>query len=287
MISDTDRADYERDGVICVRNVIAPDLAAEMLAACAELMAGGPKVYDTSKTTRIGESRLAVPNEPGRFFSGVFMSHEYPKFEDFALRSALPKAAGELMQSRTVRFFYDQLFVKDPGTVSPTPWHHDMPFWPLSGEHLISGWVALTRATYESSGLEYVAGSHRWSKWYRPAPDLVDGEVYEDCPDFSLPENREGQRFLSWDMEPGDVLFHHPLAVHGAGGNRTQDQQRVGLSIRYIGDNAKWSPRPKAMKLPRDPNVEPGAYPADDRAFPLVWTSQEPSAERERQQAAL
>ena len=27
--------------------------------------------------------------------------------------------------------FYDQLRIKEPGTVKRTPWHHDMPYWPL------------------------------------------------------------------------------------------------------------------------------------------------------------
>lgn len=93
----------------------------------------------------------------------------------------------------------------------------------------------------------------------------------EEAPDFSLPENRTDQRILSWDMQPGDVLFHHPLVVHGAGGNGSQAQSRVGLSIRYIGADAQWAPREKAMPLPRDPAVPVGAYPGDDAAFPVAW----------------
>ena len=190
---------------------------------------------------------------------------------DFALHSALPKAAAALMRSDVARFFYDQLFIKDPGTVSPTTWHNDMPFWPLTGSDLISCWVALTPADVESSGLEYVAGSHRWNTHFRATfPPFAD-EAMAEAPDFTLEENRVGQRILSWDMAPGDVLFHHPLVVHGAGGNRSQVQRRVGLSVRYIGADAQWAPRPKAMPLPRDPAVAVGAYPADDAAFPVAW----------------
>ena len=36
-----------------------------------------------------------------------------------------------MMASGSVDFFYDQLFVKEPGTAHPTPWHQDQPYWPV------------------------------------------------------------------------------------------------------------------------------------------------------------
>lgn len=262
---------YERDGVVCVRSVVDPATVQQLLNASNALMDQGPREFDPSKSlVHLGDME-SVADEPGRFFGGVFMSQEEPVFRDFALHSALPETAAALMQSDVARFFYDQLFMKDPGTISPTTWHNDMPFWPLTGSDLISCWVALTPVTIEESGLEYVAGSHRWNKWYQATMDLLRDETMEEAPDFGKPENREGQRIVGWDMQPGDVLFHHPLVVHGASGNRSQTKRRVGLSVRYIGNDAQWAPRMKAMPLPRPPAVEPGSYPADDAAFPIAW----------------
>ena len=274
-VTQADIEAYRRDGVVCIRSVIDPDLAATMRDASVALMSREQHAYaDTlGQKTRMGDT-ATVDEEPGRFFGGVFMSEESQPFRDFVMNSALPEAAAMLMGSKVARFFYDQLFIKEPGTVSPTLWHHDMPFWPLTGSDLISCWVALTPATKESSGLEYVAGSQHWNKFYQATADQVRDETMEPAPDFSDPANRPGHRFLSWDMEPGDVLFHHPLAVHGAGGNRSQAQRRIGLSIRYIGDDAQWAPRAKAMRLPRDPKVSPGDYPDDNEAFPIAWQAQ-------------
>ena len=271
MIGEADIEAYERDGVVCIRGVIGPEEAATMREASRALMTT-PSPPREARSMLIGDSGATVQNEPGRFFSGLFMSDAVPIFRDFALSSALPQAAAALMRSQVARFFFDQIFIKEPGTISPTRWHHDMPFWPLTGNHLISAWVALTPVTKASSGMEYVAGSHLWDKFYRPTTTSPDMTL-EPAPDFSEPANRAGHRILDWDMQPGDVLFHHPLAVHGAGANGSLTQDRVGLSIRYIGDDARWAPREKSIPLPRMPKVAAGDYPADDEAFPIAWSA--------------
>ena len=81
-----------------------------------------------------------------------------------ALVAGSPAAeiAARLMGVPDVRYFYDQLFIKEPGTQAPTDWHHGLPFWPFKGNHIASVWIALTPVNQENSGLVYVAGSHNW-----------------------------------------------------------------------------------------------------------------------------
>ena len=42
------------------------------------------------------------------------------------------------MRLDEVRFFHDQLFIKKPGTLAPTQWHNDQPFWPFNGNQFAS-----------------------------------------------------------------------------------------------------------------------------------------------------
>ena len=35
--------------------------------------------------------------------------------------------------AKSLNFFYDQLFAKEPGTPQPTRWHSDQPYWPVRG----------------------------------------------------------------------------------------------------------------------------------------------------------
>jgi ectoine hydroxylase-related dioxygenase (phytanoyl-CoA dioxygenase family) len=72
-------------------------------------------------------------------------------------------------------------------------------------------------------------------------------------------------------MEPGDVVVHHPLTVHGASGNRSQSQRRAAISVRYLGEDAVWDPRPATMPLPGQPSYPPGTPLTDEQRFPIVW----------------
>jgi len=56
----------------------------------------------------------------------------------------------QLLQALVVRFFYDQLFVKEPGSPVPTPWHHDLTFWPIRGQQIASIWMPLDPVTRAS-----------------------------------------------------------------------------------------------------------------------------------------
>lgn len=264
-VSEADIEAYERDGAVCLRGLFDQDWVERMRDA-------------TVAYREAGSGRLRVvqkDREEGQFYSNVFMCGSDPDFLAFRDESPAAKIAAALMRVDKVRFWYDQLFVKDPGTSAVTQWHHDLPFWPFLGEHLISIWAALTPASKATSGVEYIAGSHRWGKFYRPVtpdedPAFANPDL-EPCPNFSEREDDPDLKFLSWDLEPGDCLCHHPLTVHGAGGNKSADQLRIGLSIRFLGDDVQWDPRPYTVKLPMEPDVPKGAYPADDRLFPVIW----------------
>ncbi len=265
-ISEQNIQDFHRDGVVCLRGMFGP-------AWCDMLREAALQAMD-SNAGRIREPALGQGQ--GRFYTNVYLSDLDERFR--LLRDVSPAAeiAAKLMGTDRVRFYYDQLFIKAPGTPAPTPWHNDLPFWPFRGSDLISIWIALTPVSKQTSGVQYVAGSHRWNKMFRAItpdydPRFMDPQL-EACPDYGTIESSE--TVLSWDMQPGDVLCHHPLTAHGASGNMSATQQRIGLSIRYLGKNVQWDPRAHTMKLRRDPAVRPGEYPADDVAFPVVWDRQ-------------
>jgi ectoine hydroxylase-related dioxygenase (phytanoyl-CoA dioxygenase family) len=265
-VTDAEVAAYERDGVVCLRQVFDARWCELLRDAAMEAMQGGQG--------RVREPRLGEGE--GRFYSSVYQSDLDPRFARLRDASPAPEVAARLMGADRVRFFYDQLFIKAPGTAAPTPWHNDLPFWPFRGQHLISLWIALAPVSRQTSGVQYVAGSHRWNKMFRAITPDYDprfmNEAMEVCPDYGDGSHPQAQ-ILCWDMQPGDVLCHHPLTVHGAAGNASQTQWRIGLSIRYLGADVQWDPRPHTMSLRRNPDVAPGEFPADDVALPVVWES--------------
>ena len=258
-ITEAQIQQYEEDGAICVRGQFDAEWCSHMLNVC---------------------EANNEPDDPGHFYIMSYMSRQNSDFEDYILNSPAAEIAARLMRLDEVRFFYDQLFIKEPGTLAPTQWHNDLPFWPFNGNQIASVWMALTPVTMETSGLVYVAGSHKWNKLFRAVtpdedPAFTD-ESLELCPEFHLEFDNPEYRFLSWDMEPGDVIVHHPLTVHGTGKNASATQRRVALSCRFYGGDAVWWERVTGFTVPgaEEANaVDVGVMPTDDTIFPVCWSA--------------
>lgn len=225
-----------RDGAVVIRDVIPADWVARMREAIAAELAG-------ASPTAAEYGRKA-----GRFYGDFFMWLRSPAFRDFAFDSPLPALAARLMGSPTANLFYDQLFVKEPGSVERTPWHQDLPYWPVSGRQVVSIWVPFDPAGPDNGVVSYIKGSHLWGRTFRPkAFDAANDSAFASSPYEVLPDiDAEAPRhsFLSWSLEPGDVLAHLGLTVHGAAGNRSSDQRRRALAVRYTGEGAVYDPRP-------------------------------------------
>ena len=269
-INDEDIKRYNEDGAVCIRGQFDQDWCEHMLEVS--------EAYMEDPTSRIRE--VNKDDDPGRFFISSFMSRTNDDFRDYIMNSPAAEIAARLMGLDQVRFFYDQLFIKEPATIAPTQWHNDLPFWPFDGAQIASVWMALTPVSTDTSGLVYVGGSHRWNKLFRAItpdedPAFMD-ENLDMCPEFHLEFDNPDYRFLSWDMEPGDVIVHHPLAVHGSGKNNSASLRRVAVSTRYYGGDAVWFNRKTGFAIPgalESGEMEPGVMPVNDEVFPIAWSA--------------
>ncbi|MBM3599304.1 MAG: phytanoyl-CoA dioxygenase [Alphaproteobacteria bacterium] len=257
-------AAYDRDGVVCLRQVI--DAAwRERLAAGVETNMREPGPY---------AKRYTAEGKPGLFFGDYCNWARIPEYRDFMFNSPAAEIAGALMGARKVNLFHEHVLVKEPGTEEPTPWHNDQPYYFVDGRHVISMWIPLDPVPRQTCP-EYVAGSHRWNKWYTPQR-FADGKDhpardknFEPVPDID--GNRGQYTILGWELEPGDCIAFQGLTLHGAPPNRTALRRR-GFSARWTGDDAVYvlrdgfmSPPPPKSGAPRE-----GA-PMDSEAFPVVW----------------
>ena len=270
-ITSDDHATFARDGVVCLRGMFDRDWIERMGRAVDRVMDANHPLRRPREVTD------ALGGKTGRYHINSFVWQWDDDFRAWVMESPCAEICAELMRADEVRLFYDQVFVKEPQTVEMTDWHHDLPFWPLAGNDVLSVWVALTPVSPENSQLEYIAGSHRWGKFYAAAiPDKDPNfkSTLEPCPNFSERRDDPALKFLSWVMEPGDCLVHHPLTVHGAEGNFSPKARRMAISTRYMGRDIRWDPRPATMKITGDPQLAPGAYPANDAAFPVAWRRQ-------------
>lgn len=237
---DAARTAYRRDGAAVVRGVLDAAWIDRMRTAVDRAIAA--------------PSSAAVEYTPqdkqGRYVGDFFVWMRDPDFAALMLDSPLPALARAIMDSRESRLFYDQLLVKEPGTQEQTPWHQDLPYWPVRGEQILSIWVGLDPVTIESGAVQYARASHLEGKLYAPrafSSTSGFGELYakmglEPAPDEAA--LRERYDVIAFETEPGDVIVHHPLTFHFSAGNLSREVRRRAIAIRYLGDDARWDARP-------------------------------------------
>jgi ectoine hydroxylase-related dioxygenase (phytanoyl-CoA dioxygenase family) len=257
---------YDRDGAVLIEGAIDAAWLARVAAAIErDIENPGPHCHS-----------YLPANGRGRFHGNLRVWQNDPDFRDYCLHSPLPGMAAELLRADKVNLFYDQLFVKEPGTTNPTPWHNDQPYWPVRGWQVMSFWLALDPVTKDSGRVEFVRGSHKWDRWFQPRQfgERHDQMEYERNPEFEPMPDIEADRarydIIGWDMAPGDVVAFHALTVHGAGGNHRADVRRRGYTVRYTGDDATYDPRPGVAKGLDDPALAAGD-PLGGAVFPVVW----------------
>lgn len=267
-ITRADRERFAADGAVCLRGMFDREWIDRMNRAV-------NRVMETKHAlARPREVTAALGGTTGRYHINSFVFQWDADFRDWCLESPCAEIAATLMDADEVRLFYDQVFVKEPNTAEMTDWHQDLPFWPVQGNDVLSVWVALTDVTPANSQLEYIAGSHKWGKFYAaavPDKDPRFASQLEPCPNFSLRRSDPSLRFLAWTMKPGDCIVHHPLTVHGSEGNFSPKMRRAAISTRYASPNVRWDPRPATMRVTGDPTLEAGAPLNDDRCFPVAW----------------
>ena len=266
VIDETALKDFERDGVVYLPGVVDEGWLGRLAAAIDRDIADpGPFVHGYQSAG--GE---------GRFHGNMRLWEQDPDFADYCLNSPLPELAAAFLKTDKVNLFYDQLFVKEPGTSDRTRWHNDQPYWPVRGRQVMSFWLALDPVTKESGALEFIAGSHRWGRWFQPEPFAEGAPPYERNPDYEpIPDfdaDRDRHEIVSWEMAPGDVIAFHAMIVHGAGGNLTADRRRRGYTVRYCGDDAVYYAGPGVHHGIRNPTLEDGAPLTSDQ-YPMVWTA--------------
>jgi ectoine hydroxylase-related dioxygenase (phytanoyl-CoA dioxygenase family) len=271
-VTDEERAAYARDGAAILKGIIPIEWVDYMQDAVNRLLG------------RMGSDSQNYADEgKPRFFAQAFPWLVDEGFEAWALYSPLKDIAHQVMADAAgINFFYDQVFVKEPGADKATPWHQDIPYLPLAGEQVIRIWVPCDRVTKDGGAVQYLKGSHRWGVVYHPVgfkaiPAITDAYVsspYADQPDFDADYDKYD--WLVGEAEPGDALLHHPKTVHGSRGNVTGNFRRAVASV-FTGDKVVWNPHPANMFLNKDltghvqaPDLSAGG-PIDCPLFPRVW----------------
>jgi ectoine hydroxylase-related dioxygenase (phytanoyl-CoA dioxygenase family) len=236
---------FERDGVVVLRGLLAPDDVAAMAAPVDRAMRSAA----SADLTSLAEPAAGDADPPaGRFYAGVDHWLDDDAFAAFALRSGLPAVAAALLRSEHIWFYEDSVLVKEPGAAEATKFHQDSAYFHVVGRQACTFWAPLDPVDATTGSLRFVQGSHQWGRSFRPnlfvTDEPIPGTEGELVPDIDGDVDR--YEVLCWDLQPGDITVHHYDTLHGAGPNTSAESSRRAISLRYCGDDIRFSAKPGA-----------------------------------------
>jgi phytanoyl-CoA hydroxylase len=230
------RAQYERDGYVIFRDVLDPDLIAEVRQHVDWLQRRHPNLRPENLHHRL------VQKDP---FWLRLVSDD--RLVDIAAQFIGPDVA----------LFASHYICKPAGDGLPVLWHQDGSYWPLEPMEVVTLWLAVDDATPENGCMRVIPGTQHLDLQELRKREDVENVLGSSMDDALVDESRA----VDVALNAGDVSVHHPNVVHGSNANKS-DKRRCGLTIRYI-------PTSTRIKLPEG-ETHPSAFLLRGKAVPGV-----------------
>ena len=253
---------YRRDGVVFLPQAIHPEWLMLIDFGIRRILdSGSPNIQTFFK------------GEPGEFKDMVRHFAVTPEFQRLLYDSPIADMIARLLGSDNIWLLFDHVFVKEGPFTRRTPWHQDLPYWPIAGEQVASMWITLDPLP-KAECLEFVPGSHRRVMYdgFSPVDASVDPTIGFYGKELPRLPNIEAERdrwdIVSFDIEPGDVVLLHPGVLHG-GGQTSNGRSRRTLSVRLYGDDIVFATRPDSRPtVPLTPGLKLQLKPGDPLRSP-------------------
>ena len=259
-VNSSDIESFERDGAVLIKGLFSGFI--DQITTGIDKNLSNPGKYAADNLT---------DGELGRFFDDYCNWQNIPEFKDTIFNSSVGYVAAQLMRSSKVQLFHEHVLVKEPGTIKPTPWHQDSPYYFVDGSQTVSFWSPMDKVT--TASLRCVAGSHKWQKPVLPTKWLNEDSFYESSNNFrTVPDpDLEKMNVLEWEMNPGDAVAFNFKVLHGARGN-TSSQRRRAFSLRLIGDDATFIERPGITSPPFPNHGMSSGQKLREDWFPIIFS---------------
>lgn len=217
VLSDSQVADYERDGCLCPVTVLSSDDVQKFRGALEEqeqCMGGYLKRMDNCHL----------------FFRWAYELAMHPRVLD-----VMEDVLGPDLFVHSTRIFY-----KHPHDPSYVSWHQDGLYSKLNTKPAPSAWIALSESNPENGCLRVVPGSHRTG--VKPHVETyADDNLLNHGEEISVQVDESTVRDLV--LWPGQMSLHHVDLIHGSNPNHS-DKKRIGFAVSYITPEVRRSHMP-------------------------------------------
>ncbi|MFW5844596.1 MAG: phytanoyl-CoA dioxygenase family protein [Planctomycetota bacterium] len=137
-----------------------------------------------------------------------------------------------------ITLFSTHFIAKPPGSGKRVPWHEDSGYWRTLWDPMdvVTVWLAIDPSTRANGCMQVIPGSQ--------VNGYSDYEAVEDAAGNVFPtrirsDQMDESRAVALELEPNHCSLHHARIIHGSEPN-TSDQRRCGLTMRYVGSQARW-----------------------------------------------
>ena len=227
VLSAAQVAEYRERGFLAVPAILDRGLLDRLTATTQRLWNEGRGVVAKTRHYDLDAGHSAQTPRIRRISSPTELDEVYV---EAAFRSVLGDIAADLVGG-AVKFYHAKINFKLPQGGAEIGWHQDWPVFPHTNSNLVALSLPLTPSRQGNGCLRTIPGSQRRG----PLSHWADGRYTLNCnagmteADMAVAEFNEA--------DPGDVLAHHGLVVHGSEANRS-DEIRTTLIIQYAAADA-------------------------------------------------
>jgi ectoine hydroxylase-related dioxygenase (phytanoyl-CoA dioxygenase family) len=209
MLTDVQRAAYDRDGFIVVPDVFTAAEIDELRRVTDEFVVAASRVtanddiYDLEDTHSAAEPRVRRLKAPHKI---------HPVFDRASRNPKVVALLADLWGS--VRFDTGKLNMKSAGYGAPVEWHQDWAFYPHTNDDLAAVGIMLDDVDMENGPMMVAPGSHKGPIYDHHGPNgRFCGAMDPARCDLDLSDA------LPCLGKAGSITIHHVRAVHGSATN--------------------------------------------------------------------
>jgi ectoine hydroxylase-related dioxygenase (phytanoyl-CoA dioxygenase family) len=225
MLTDVQRAQYERDGYLVVSGLFSMDEVERYRDHFMAMRAQGDFPGDFSG---VGASE----QDPLKRYPRMIHMHRWDALSMQWMIDARLAAVMTDLLGRTPYAVQTMLYFKPPGARGQAL-HQDQWYLRVRPGTCMAAWMALDDCDEENGCMRLVPGSHTLPVLCTEAADL-----HESFTDVQVPLP-EGTRVDPVFMRAGDVLFFNGSVIHGSLPNTTKDRFRRALIGHYVAGEAE------------------------------------------------
>lgn len=234
MVEQSEIEAFRQDGVVKLRQKFDPEWIDMLRDAIDQSF-----VEPSGNFTRHTED----PDAPG-YYEDFWAWRGNPDFERFVRQSPCAPLAAELLGAKSINLVMDNWFVREAGSASRPPFHHDISYFDFAGTMCVL-WLPLEPAA-KQNGITFVRGSHLWNKLFLrtrfadghqsgDGSTEINGERYELAPDIEA--EPDFYDLVQFDLDLGDCLYFDMRTLHGGRSTITPTEKVRRYTLRMTAED--------------------------------------------------